>query len=74
MFLTRLLAAVCSVLLLASCSSLPIEEKKVDYKAAKRTSTLEIPPDLAAPTSDDRYRLPSAAVSDRGWTPRQSGK
>lgn len=52
----------CGVLfLLAGCATFGIEEKKVDYKRAKQTSTLEIPPDLSSPSGDDRFQLPQAA-------------
>lgn len=42
-----------------------LEGKKIDYKSARPVgSTLEIPPDLTAPTRDDRYAVPD--VSPRG--------
>lgn len=39
-----------------------MESKKVDYKSATRlpTSTLEVPPDLVSPTSDNRYAIPDS--------------
>lgn len=37
-----------------------IESKKIDYKSARKLPTLEIPPDLTAPTSDNRYAIPEA--------------
>ncbi len=49
---------------LAGCSGSIIESKKIDYKSAKQVSTLEVPPDLTAPTRDDRYAVPD--VSPRG--------
>ncbi|PTD97319.1 outer membrane protein assembly factor BamC [Pseudothauera lacus] len=49
-------------LALAGCSAL--ETKKIDYKSASSLPPLEIPPDLTAPTRDDRYAVPD--VSPRG--------
>jgi outer membrane protein assembly factor BamC len=41
---------------LAGCGV--IESKKIDYKSAGKLSTLEVPPDLTAPTGDNRYAIP----------------
>ena len=49
-------------LVLTGCGSL--ESKKIDYKSAQTVRPLEIPPDLTAPTRDDRYAVPD--VSPRG--------
>jgi outer membrane protein assembly factor BamC len=35
-----------------------MESKKIDYKSAGKLPTLEIPPDLTAPTGDNRYAIP----------------
>jgi outer membrane protein assembly factor BamC len=35
-----------------------IESKKIDYKSATKAPTLEVPPDLTAPTGDNRYAIP----------------
>ena len=35
-----------------------IETKKIDYKSAGSAPTLEVPPDLTAPSASDRYALP----------------
>jgi outer membrane protein assembly factor BamC len=35
-----------------------MESKKVDYQSAGRVPTLEVPPDLVAPTADNRYAIP----------------
>ena len=47
---------VCVTLAASGCSSM--EPAKIDYKAAEKLSTLEIPPDLTAPTGDNRYVIP----------------
>lgn len=46
------------------CSTSMLESKKIDYKSAKQVSTLEVPPDLTAPSRDDRYSVPD--ISPRG--------
>lgn len=51
-------------LVLAGCSGSLVESKKIDYKSARQLPPLEIPPDLTAPTRDDRYAVPD--VSPRG--------
>ncbi|MHB0974413.1 MAG: outer membrane protein assembly factor BamC [Thiobacillus sp.] len=35
-----------------------VESKKIDYKSAGKVPTLEVPPDLVAPTADNRYVVP----------------
>lgn len=54
-------AVVVATIALAGCSGSLLESKKIDYKSASSAparSTLEIPPDLTAPTADDRYAVP----------------
>ncbi|MGE5320078.1 MAG: outer membrane protein assembly factor BamC [Hyphomicrobiaceae bacterium] len=40
-----------------------VETKKIDYKSAGKLPTLEVPPDLVAPTADNRYAIPDAQGS-----------
>ena len=40
-----------------------IESKKIDYKSATKAPTLEVPPDLTAPTGDNRYAVPDTQGS-----------
>jgi len=40
-----------------------VESKKIDYKSANKLPTLEVPPDLTAPTGDNRYAIPDAQGS-----------
>jgi len=54
----RLWAWAAAALALSACSSFEIPSKKVDYKSAGKTRPLEVPPDLVAPSTDDRYRVP----------------
>lgn len=49
---------------LSGCSGSLVESKKIDYKSARQLPSLEIPPDLTAPTRDDRYVVPD--VSPKG--------
>lgn len=51
-------------LMLAGCSGSLLESKRIDYKNARQVTPLEIPPDLTAPTRDDRFAVPD--VSPRG--------
>ncbi|MDR3212681.1 MAG: outer membrane protein assembly factor BamC [Azoarcus sp.] len=48
---------------LAACStdSGLLQSKRIDYKSAKPSTTLEVPPDLTAPRADDRYAVPDVA-------------
>lgn len=54
-------------LLLALAVALPgcsvFEGDKIDYKSARRGSTLEVPPDLTQLNRDTRYNLPGNAVT-----------
>ena len=68
--------------LLAGCSSMPeiLQGDKIKYKGAGKLPPLEVPPDLTAPSRDDRYAVPdvntqgSATLStynaERGGTVR----
>ena len=60
-------ATVAVAFALAGCSGSLLESKKIDYKSAANAATrpsLEVPPDLTAPTADDRYAVPD--VSPKG--------
>lgn len=48
-------------LMLAGCSGSLLESKRIDYKSARQVTPLEIPPDLTAPTRDDRFAVPDVA-------------
>ena len=59
-------ALVCAgiVVSLSGCGSLDtLESKKIDYKSAGKIPTLEVPPDLTAPTTDGRYKVPDLSPS-----------
>jgi outer membrane protein assembly factor BamC len=46
------------------CSTILPEPKKVEYKSAGKLPPLEVPPDLTAPGTDDRYTVPD--ISPQG--------
>ena len=54
---------VVTVLMLAGCESLSLQSvgKRIDYKSASSSPSLELPPDLTAPSYDDRYAVNSAS-------------
>lgn len=59
---TTLLLAITATL--AGCASL--DEDKVNYKSARTTSTLDIPPDLTQLKRDSRYNLDSNSAMTSG--------
>ena len=78
----RLLPLFLMVTLAASGCGM-IESKKIDYKSAGKLPTLEVPPDLVAPSADNRYAIPdtqgggaatlSTYSKERKATPATSG-
>jgi len=60
--------AFAATLALAACSSDSnlLASKRIDYKSAKPSSTLEVPPDLTAPRSEDRFAVPDGGSATRG--------
>jgi outer membrane protein assembly factor BamC len=52
---------VLAAALLAGCETTTSIGKKIDYKSASSAPSLEIPPDLSAPTYDDRYATATAS-------------
>jgi Uncharacterized lipoprotein len=55
------IALICAgvIVSLGGCGSLDsLETKKIDYKSAGQIPTLEVPPDLTTPTTDNRYQVP----------------
>lgn len=53
----RLIACLVAVAVALSGCEL-MESKKLDYKSAGKLPPLEVPPDLTAPSSDNRYAIP----------------
>ena len=51
-----------ALVILAACSTLASDGKRIDYGAsATQVPSLELPPDLTAPAADDRYKVPQGA-------------
>ena len=46
---------------LAGCGGGLFESQRIEYKTAAKLPPLEIPPDLTAPTTDDRFAVPDLA-------------
>jgi len=49
------------LLALAGCESMGPVGKRIDYKSASSTPSLELPPDLTTPQYDDRYAVSTAS-------------
>lgn len=56
MTMRLLIAIMAAALALNGCELL--DTKKIDYKSAGKAPPLEVPPDLTAPTGDNRYAIP----------------
>ena len=65
MRLPTLAACVAIALAASGCQTTTeiLEGKKVDYKSAGSLPPLEIPPDLTAPSRDNRYAVPETGKS-----------
>ena len=60
---SQLLAAgMTAVLALAGCSGTLLEGKKIDYKSAGNVKPLDVPADLSAPPTSDRYNIPESSA------------
>lgn len=67
---TRLgLIALVAATLATGCSVL--QEDKIDYKSAKQSSTLDVPPDLTQLSRDSRYQVPGSVVTASGYQTAQ---
>ncbi len=53
-------AAILAGFALGGCRSIEIPTKKVDYKSSTKLPSLEIPPDLTRPGTDERFVVPDA--------------
>jgi outer membrane protein assembly factor BamC len=61
MKLTKIVMAFAATgLLLSGCNVTETltESSKIDYRSARKGPSLDVPPDLISPRSDDRYRIP----------------
>jgi len=61
MKISHLTALSLALLALAGCSSMSLEGKRIDYKAdAVKVPSLEVPPDLTSPATEDHYTVPDS--------------
>ena len=61
---TQLVPLSLAVLLALPGCSTTIFDNKIDYKSARQIQPLEIPPDLTAPSRDERYSVPDITPSN----------
>jgi len=71
--------ALLTAAMLSGCNSIPfLENKKIDYKSAGKLPPLEVPPDLTAPGTDDRFMVPDIATKGSAtysaYSQERSGK
>jgi outer membrane protein assembly factor BamC len=50
--------------MLGACGSFSVEGAKIDYKSASKMPSLEIPPDLTRPSTDDRFDMPDVSAKN----------
>lgn len=70
--LARLSVLSVAVLLASGCSML--QEDKIDYKSAKQTNTLEIPPDLTQLSRTSQFTVPGSVVTASGFENAQPNR
>lgn len=58
----QLILFALSVGLLGACSSISVEQKKIDYKSAGKAPSLDVPPDLTSANQDDRFAVPDIST------------
>ena len=63
-----------SALALAGCGGSLFESKKIDYKSAGKLPSLEVPPDLTAPSRDERYAVPDIVTKSTATFSAYSGE
>ena len=61
-FATLTCVALTTSLVVTGCN-LFADKKEFDYKSAGKLPPLDVPPDLIAPTVDERYLIPDAEGS-----------
>ncbi len=65
------IALICTgiILSVSGCSTLDsLETKKIDYKSAGKLPTLEVPPDLTTPETDNHYQVPDLSANNSSTT------
>jgi outer membrane protein assembly factor BamC len=61
----RVVGVMVVALAVSACGTLDqiAEDSKIDYRSSRQRSTLDLPPDIASPRSDERFNVPNAANS-----------
>ncbi|MFM9971696.1 MAG: outer membrane protein assembly factor BamC [Burkholderiales bacterium] len=60
----RIVVAVTAIFSVVGCGGLDfLQPQRIEYKSAGKLPPLEIPPDLTAPSRDDRFSVPDIASS-----------
>ncbi|MGM9426727.1 outer membrane protein assembly factor BamC [Hydrogenophaga sp. MI9] len=62
-------AVALAALLASGCSVL--QEDKIDYRSARQSNALEVPPDLTQLSRDSRYQVPGSTVTASGYQTAQ---
>lgn len=70
---TRAAPLILALALLGACSS-NLLESKIDYKSAGKLPPLDVPPDLTAPSRDNRYQLPEGGRGTTTLSGYQAGR
>ena len=75
----RLLRVAAVSMLAAALAACALGEKvdemsRIEYKSATKLPSLDVPPDLSAPTSDGRFVLPERAPDARTYSSYESGR
>lgn len=70
---SRVAPVILALALLGACSS-NILDSNVDYKSASKLPPLDVPPDLTAPSSDNRYQLPEGGRGTTTLSGYQAGR
>ncbi len=65
----RLGVVALAAVLATGCSVL--QEDKIDYKSARQSTTLDVPPDLTQLSRDARYQVPGSVVTASGYQTAQ---
>jgi len=60
----KVVIGICVATLIGGCGSTLLEGRKIDYKSAGKLPSLEIPPDLTAPSTNEKYSVPD--IDPRG--------
>jgi outer membrane protein assembly factor BamC len=69
----RFLLVIAALALLGACSTNPLDGK-IDYKSEAKLPPLDVPPDLTAPSRDNRYQVPDSGRGSATLSGYQAGR